>query len=252
MLTAYITQTRRLLQLPDAPTSLYSDAALTSWINIARGQLAGEAECIRQIGTIATVQGNQTYNFSDMVITGAPANGVAGIINIRRISYLVATGMKWIPPRSTEWFALYVNNNPVPQQGPPTVWSQFGQGAAPTTTGSGAGGSFNINPPDVVYTLNCDCTCYPIPLVDDTTVEAIPYLWTDAVPFFAAYFALLSAQTNARAADAERYYNHYQTFMTRARTAANPSVGRWQYSQAMDPAQGAKMGIGPSAAGGGG
>jgi hypothetical protein len=69
-------------------------------------------------------------------------------------------------------------------------------------------------------------------------------LWTDAVPFFAAYFALMSAQTNARMADAANMYKgHYNEFMDRARKQSNAGVDRWLYSQAADPAQAAKMGI---------
>jgi len=248
LLTAYLNATRLLLQNPSAPTTLYSDADLTSYINTARGQLAGEAECIRVIGTISTVAGQQAYNFSSIDTGTSATNGVQGAINVRRVSYNVASGTRWIPPRPWEWFDLYVLNDPVPQAGPPTVWSQYGQGSAPGATGSVSSGSFYINTPDIVYTLNCDCTCYPIPLADDTTKEAIPYLWTDCVPFFAAYWAYLSAQTGARQADAERMYNHYQTFLDRARKAANPAVGRWQYSQAQDPAQAAKFGIKTGAA----
>ena len=162
--------------------------------------------------------------------------------------YSIASGQRWIPPRSSQWFDLYVLNNPVPQAGPPTDWCQFAQGAAPGSTGSAAGGSFYINVPDIVYTLNCSCMAYPIPLVDDTTVEAIPYLWTDCVPFFAAYWAYLSSQSGARQADAERMYNHYQTFLERARTASNPSVNRWIYQQSGDPAQAPKMQIKSGAA----
>jgi hypothetical protein len=44
VLTAYLTDTRSLLQLPGTQsTSLYSDADLTRFINKARGQVAGEA-----------------------------------------------------------------------------------------------------------------------------------------------------------------------------------------------------------------
>ena len=67
---------------------------------------------------------------------------------------------------------------------------------------------------------------------------------TDAVPFFAAYFALMSAQTNARMADAAQMYKgHYNEFMDRARKQSNPGVNRWLYQQAGDPAQGPKMSI---------
>ena len=44
MLTAYLNATAILLQNPVAPTSLYSTANLTTFINTARGQLAGESE----------------------------------------------------------------------------------------------------------------------------------------------------------------------------------------------------------------
>ena len=243
MLTAYLNATRTLQQNPSATTDLYSDADLTTYINTARGQVAGESESIRYLGTIPTVVNQQVYNFSGIDTGVSGTNGIEGVINVRSIRYSIASGTRWIPPRNWEWFEFYVLNNPVPQAGPPTIWSQYGQGSAPGATGSVSGGSFYINVPDIVYTLNCDCVCYPIPLVDDTTKEALPYLWTDAVPFFAAYYAYLSAQTGARQADAERMYNHYETFLERARKSANPAVNRWQGSQAQDPAQAAKFGI---------
>jgi hypothetical protein len=249
LLTAYITQTQRLLQNPGAPTSLYSTTDITDYINYARGQLAGEAECVRTIGTISTVIGQTSYSFSSVNIGTPSVTGIDGILNIPTIQYAVASGQKWINPRPWPWFQLYVLNNPVPQNGSPVVWSRFGQGASPGDTGPAQGGTFYINPPDSVYTLNCDCICYPILLADDTTPEAIPYPWTDCVPFFAAYWAYLSSQTGARQADAERMYNHYETFLERARKQTNPSVQRWQASQAQDPAQASKFGIKAGGAG---
>ena len=249
MLTAYQTNLQNLLQNPGAPQQLYSLTNQTLWLNIARGQLAGEAECCRVLGTIQTVVGQRNYNFSSISTGVSATTGIQGVIHVRRISYNVGQGQQWIPNRSWEWFDLYHMNNVVPTQGAPTTWSQYGQGSAGTSTGSGASGSFYIDPPpNFVYTLNCDCVCYPIALVDDTTVEAIPYLWTDAVPFFAAYWAYLSAQTGARQADAERMYNHYKEFLQRARQASNSSVNRSHYEQASDPAQAAKMGIKPAGA----
>ncbi len=257
MLTSYQNDLKNLLQSPGAPVQLYSNTNLTRWINIARGQVAGEGECIRVIGTISTVVNQRAYNFSSINI-GVPATtGAQGVIHVRRISYNVGeniyglAGQQWIPPRAWPWFDLYHMNNPVPAPGPPLVWSQFGQGSAGTGTGSSATGSFYIDPPpDAVYQLNCDCVCYPIALTDDNTVEAIPYLWTDSVPFFAAYYAYLSSQTGARQADAERMYNHYKEFLQRARQAANPSVNRSSYEQATSPVQAAKLGIKPQAGAG--
>ncbi len=228
-LTAYETQTQALLQLPGAPQTLYPIANIDTWINIARGQLAGEGECIRYIATIPTVIGQRNYNFSALNTGVSGTTGIKGVIHVRRSTYSIASGQTGVAPRAWPWFDLYYMNNPVPQNGPPKNWAQYAQGV---------NGSFYLDPPpDAVYTLNCDCVTYPIPLVDDTTVEAIPYLWTDAVPFFSAYYALLSSQTSARQADAERLFGHYQTFVNRARQFANPSVNRFLYEQSGDPAQ---------------
>lgn len=174
---------------------------------------------------------------------------------MRRISYNVASGQRWVAPRSWEYFDLYFLNNPVPQNGPPSEWSQFSQGSSGqgSITGIGGGtmasGSFYLDPPpDLVYVLNCDCVCYPQALVSDTDVEAIPYIFTDAIPYFAGYLALLSAQTSARQADAERLFGYYQTFVQRARHFANPSVNRGMYQQEPDPTRINKLGLQKTAA----
>ncbi len=254
MLTNYLTDTKNLLQNPTAPIQLYDNTSLTRWINLARGQIAGESESIRFYASLSTVINQRAYNFSSINTGTSSVNGIQGIIHVRAITYNVGqntyglSGQQWMTPRSWEWFTLYHLNNPVPNVGPPSVWSQFGQGSAGTGTGSSATGSFYVDPPpDTVYTLNLDCVCYPIALVNDNTVEALPYLWTDCVPFFAAYYAYLSSQTGARQADAERMFNHYQTFVQRARQAANPSVNRGQYEQTSDPTQAIKLGIKPQA-----
>lgn len=251
MLTQYQTDTQALLQLPGASVPLYPLTNVTRWINIARGQIAGEGECIRVMGSISTVVGQRNYNFSDINIGVPVTTGVQGAIHVSSISYAVASGALWVPSRPWPWYSLYAHNNAVPVPGPPAFWAQFGQGSAGTGQGTAGGGSFYIDPPpDLVYTLSLNCVCYPIALVDDTTVESLPYLWTDAVPFFAAYYALLSSQTAARQADAARYFEMYEQFQERARKASNPSVQRWQFRQAGDPAQAAKMGLQPNKAGG--
>lgn len=250
MLTTYREDTANLLQSPAAPSALYSTDNIDRWINIARGQLAGEGECIRAIGTIPTVIGQREYLFSALNLGVAGTTGIAGAIHVRRVALGIADGQRWLTPRPWPWFDLYHMNNVVPQNGVPTVWAQYRQGAATMSGGSNVSGSFYVDPPpDAVYTLYCDCVCYPVTLVTDDTIEAIPYLWTDSVPFFASYYALLSSQTSARQDDAERMFAHYQTFVERARKASNPSVGRWMYEQAQDPAQVNKLGL-PKSGGG--
>jgi hypothetical protein len=248
MLTEYLTKTRRLLQLPQAPATLYTDIDLTDYINTARNQLAGDAECIRAFGTLDTVPGTNSYNFAGLDIGVAATTGISGVIHVRSLAYDLGTGQKWITPRPWEWFNYYVLNDPVANQeanwGEPTTWSQYGQGTKPPTGSTiGQGGSFYINYPSGAFSLRADCVCYPITLANDSQIEAIPFMWTDAVPFFAAYYALLSSQMQARMSDAMRYYEEYQKFIKRARGAANPSVLRFQYEQATDVVQAPKFGI---------
>ena len=198
MLTAYLTRTQELLQNPVPSSPLYATTDLTSYINSARSQIAGESECIRVMGTLALMLGTQVYPFSSIVVTGT--SGVSGVFTVRGATVAIASGQVWLTPRPFPWFQTYYLNNPVPQQATPRRYSQFGQGVS---------GSFYIDPvPDQPYTLSMDCACYPISLVDDTTAEALPFPWTDCVPYYAAYLALMSSQ---RTTDATAMWSQYQT-----------------------------------------
>jgi hypothetical protein len=254
LLQTYLTRTQQLLQNPAAPTSLYATADLTSYINVARGQLAGETESCRALGTLSTVIGTRNYNFSSISLPAGA--GLQGVINVRQMLYAVASGYQWFRPRPWSYFWLYYMNNPVPVGGAPQRWSQFGQGSSGqgSITGIGAGtmssGSFYLDPPpDLVYSLLIDCSCYPIALVADTDVEALPYLFTDAVPYFAAYLALLSSQTSARVEDAQKMFDLYKMFVDRASQASAPNVNRFLYERQSDPTMINKLGITSKAGG---
>lgn len=228
-LDTYIDRTRRLLQVPAAPNALYPNADLVDFINQARGQVAGEGECIRQMGSFQTAANTRVYNYNAITLSPNVSQGlVAGVIHVRSLRYVVGDGYQWVTPRAWEWFNVYHLNNVVPPTGVPSTWAQFQQGAL---------GSLYVDPvPDGVYTMQADCVCYPTDLSADSQVEAIPYLWTDAVPFFAAFLACLSAQSGQRQADADRHFTRYSAFIERARQFANPSVNRTQYEQAKEPA----------------
>ena len=249
MLTQYQTQTSQLLQNPAAPSPLYSTPLLTGYINTARGQLAGvEGKCVRVFGTLTITPGQRVYPFSNINFGTRATTGIAGVVALNQILFTVGSGQVWIRPRAWEWFLQYKLNNPTPQSGAINVWAQYGQGASPVppSTGSttGSGGTLYVDPiPDFTYTLQCDCTCYPQALASDTDIEAIPYPWTDAVPYFAAYLALLSSQTSARMAEAPRYKELYTEFCARARDASNPVELQYIYQGAPDPVQAAKLGM---------
>jgi hypothetical protein len=250
MLNQYLAATQSLLQNPAAPSPLYSTALLTNFINSARGQLSGEAKCIRYMGTLALSVGVQAYQFSSIALPSAAAAGVQGVVGIETIWYQVGSGQQWIRPRPWPWFARYELSNPVPQSGPPKVWAQFGQGpAGPGVPNPVGGGSLYVSPlPDYTYTLPVDAVCYPKALTTDTDPEAIPYWWTDAIPYFAAYLALMSAQTNARMEQAKVMYGLYEEFVQRARRAATPMVLPGIYPQNPNPARANQLGVAPGGA----
>ena len=138
MLTYYQTQTSRLLQNPGAPTTLYPTTDLTSYINTARGQVAGEGRCVRRIGSLAITTGTRIYAFSAITGLGTETQGA---IHIRNVAYSSGTGQLYVPPLSFEYFWVYNLNNAAPVNGPPVAWAQFGQGSASTgsITGEGSG-----------------------------------------------------------------------------------------------------------------
>lgn len=137
-------------------------------------------------------------------------------------------------PRAWPWFSLYFLNSVVPQTGAPTDWAVLGQGDTGTV--------YVYPPPDQAYTLNLEVIARPIDLVDDTTADAIPFPFTDSVPYFAAYLALLSAQAGTRQNDARRMFELYQEFKNRARSMSTPSVVPHSYAQAPDLTLAGKLG----------
>jgi hypothetical protein len=232
-LFSYQQQTQRLIR--DIAQKEANPLDLTIYINQARGQLAGDSQAIKRIGTFSLVVGQRgQYAFSG--ITLSPSTGVSGVLNVRQLWYLVGDGQIWFRPRSWPWFSLYHLNNPVPGFGAPEVWSQYGDGES---------GTLYFDPlPDDTYTINADCACVPVDLTDDTTAEAIPAPWTIAVPYYAAYLALLATQTGAKMQEAEKMFALYQTFVGRARQFSTPEILPLNAPQQANPTRDNQLGIG--------
>jgi hypothetical protein len=247
VLTSYLNATARLLQNPAATNPLYATADLTIYINTARGQIAGQEKCIRAMGSLTlTIGTNGPYLFSSIVFpTSSAVSGISGAFNVQTAWYQVGTGQKWVTPRSWPWFSLYNLNNPVlgNTSGPPADWAQLGQGTS--------GSLYFDPPPDFAYVVPVDCACKPIDLVDDMTVEAIPPLWTDAVPYFAAYLALLSAQTGVRTQEADAMFKRHEMFAQRARVAATSQIVPYQQEGTPNLMRANQLGQPPSGPAGG-
>lgn len=236
MLNTYLAITQSLIQTPASPVPLITTALLTQYINIARGQIAGQAECVPAFASLTVTPADFGYAFSSL--TFAESTMIAGAINIRRINYYnsATQGWKRVTVRDWSWFNDYVVAASPPVAGPPQVWSQYRQGTA---------GIFYINPLDNDYDLMIDTSANPVPLVDDTTPEAIPYLWQDSVPYLAAYYAFMAFQ---RQADADHMMQRFENFMGRARIAVTPAVLPTYYPQGPDPMLPNRLGTAPAAA----
>ncbi len=231
MLTSYLQTTRRILK--DVTFTKFIDGDLEDWINIGRGQLAGESECVRVYGALTLAPPAQQYSFSSITLPAGTV-GVKGVLNVRMITYTIPgtdpLGAVLVTPREWEFFNTFVLAQGVPIAGPPDTWAQFGQGA---------NGSIFVNAPDLPYVLNLDTVVLPSDLHNDTDVEAIPPLWTDAVPYYAAYLAMLTNHEEG----ADNMLKLYELFTSRARQFATPSVLSGQYSQAPDPMMASRLGV---------
>lgn len=207
-LTAYETLTTALLQAPSSPVPLIATATLDSYINIARNQVAADGECIRDVGQLTLVNGQQQYSFSAITLENSGTNGYQSALVVRS----ALLGLVNLEIRGWEWFAAYYLTK-ADAFGDPQVMSQQGQGTNGTL-------SFYPIPQNVQNVVTFDTVILPVNLTSDSTPEAIPALWQDAVPFYAAWLAMQSLQ---RQADAEVMLRRYSELVLRGRQLATPT-----------------------------
>lgn len=211
MLFSYLQQTQRFLG--DAVQMEFNPGDLTAYVNTARSQIAAEGQCIRGLSALSSANNTQAYAFT--AVGSLPA-GTSGPINIRMITRAVSGGATLLTPRPWEWFNIYHIATTGVANGPPTVWAQLGQGES---------GTIFLSPtPDAIYALAIDAVYDPIDLTTDTQAEALPYPWTDAVPYYAAYLALMSVPGVGMKPEAEKMWDRYTEFAARARRFSTPSL----------------------------
>lgn len=208
-LNAYLSNVERLLH--DPSNQFWSVADLTAYINQARGQVASESQSVRVLaptgtGNNQTVVGQEVYKFSDVNAFVQQTAGVSSILMVRTIAVSWGAMRPILDQLVWSDFQAYLRSYSSGVQGQPAFWAQYGQGE---------GGSVYMWPiPSSVMNMDWDCICTPIDLATDSDTEAIPYPWTDAVAFFAAYLAQLNAQ---RPEQAKQMFDQYTMFMKRAR-----------------------------------
>lgn len=228
-LSAYLQTT--MLLLNDAGIATFNPGDLTTYVNLARAQIAGQAECVRNYSSLSVVSGVQQYAFT--AISGFPTS-ISSVLNVRQASYAVAQGQGRMHSRAFPDFNYYYLMKSLPVAGAPFVWSQYGQGV---------GGSIFINLPDQSYTLSLDCVCLPTDLSFNFTTDALPFPWTDSVPFYACWYALMSVGLKD---EADKKYEQYELMMARARGMSNPDVLPSSFLQAQDPFRMNRLGLAAS------
>lgn len=201
MLVAYQTALTNLTQAPSSPIPLIPVASQTTYINTARNQVAADAECIRAAATLSLSLNTRSYAFSTIVPIGTGLSSVMAV----RSAQLVNGGPVYIIP----WERFQAYYQPNGATGPVTLLAQQGQGTDGTL-------STYLTPAGTAQLL-LDVVCLPEALVDDSTPEAIPELFTDAVPFYGAWLAYQSMQ---RQADADKMLQRYQMLIRRGREMA--------------------------------
>ena len=160
---------------------------------------------------LVTVTNQEVYPFSLVDFTGVP--GYSQVLAVGNVSILWGSQRFTLARRSWSSYQAMVRNYVSTFQDVPGIAAQYGQGVS---------GSLYLYPvPNSGYTMEWDCTCLPAALASDGDVEIIPYPWTDAVPYFAAYLAFNSTGRNA---DADRMWQLYDRFGKRGRAFSQRSL----------------------------
>lgn len=160
------------------------------------------------INVLNTANAQEVYTFAAANAFAALTSGVSSILSVLSVS--VSWGA--LKPTLNQWpwadLQAYIRSYPV-VSGQPAIWAQYAQGEI---------GSIYLRPvPTSALPMDWDCICTPVDLVDDTTAEAIPYPWTDSVPYFSAYLAFMNAR---RPEEAKNMFSIYNEMMGEARTVS--------------------------------
>lgn len=167
-----------------------------------------------------TTAGREIYPFTKVASNSVLPDGVLSILGVISISMSWGSMRPMLGQKIWSEFQAAYRSYSQGLQNYSTIWSQYGQGEK--------GSAFLWPIPSQASAMDWDCFCRPIPLADDTTVEAIPFPWTDAVQYYAAYLAFNNSQ---RQADADRALRDYERWMKRSRAMSEVPVVPNYYDQ---------------------
>jgi hypothetical protein len=197
MLAEHQTTTQDLLN--DAGGQFYNASTLTNYINRARRRVAAASGCVRVLVQAQTISNQEQYHFKDWTALAQGTPGVREILAVRSLAIAIGPGSgAWKPV----WNRLPWSDF----QARFRIWNQAWIGTISypgfyAQYGFGVGGSVYLAPiPSQQQPMELDCSCMPFPLTSDDDPEAICQPWSDAVPYYAAFLALLQQQRKEDAA----------------------------------------------------
>ena len=151
----------------------------------------------------------EEYLFSDVDLSAFP--GVGEIFAVKSVSLIYANYRYSLPCYDFSTYQAKIRNFPTQYQYVPTVFGQYGWGAA--------GSLFMYPLPSQTFQMEWDMFCLPADMADDGQYEPIPKPWQDAVPYFAAHLTYLELQNfNA----AKFYLDLYDNMVHRYSAYARP------------------------------
>lgn len=169
----------------------------------------------------ATSGMQQIYTFAQFSTLVRAQAGVSSILAIQGISFLWGNLRYSRAAVSFSKFQALINNYNALYD-VPSVVANYGQGE---------NGSFYVWPiPNMAYGMEIDCICTPQNLIDDSSPEAIPAQWTDAVPYYATHLALLGAQ---RFDDGDSWEKRFNARMKQIRAYSQPGASANPYGRAL-------------------
>jgi hypothetical protein len=164
----------------------------TTTISFSGGGGSGAA-ATATVNVNNTVTSQEIYTFASVNPIAQQTPGVQGIHGVQSIAVNWGSQKPMLNRRPFSDIQAYYRANNTNLQNYPTIFAQYGQGA---------NGSVYMYPkPSQILQWDWDTLCFPIPLVNDTDPEAVPYPWTDAIAFFAAHMCFRNSQRKADAAD---------------------------------------------------
>lgn len=183
-------------------------------VSFSGGGGAGAAATANLQSHLTTVANQEVYDFSTAnAILNAQYPAIASVLGVQTVA--VSWGATFPVLRQVPFSAqqAYLRSVNLMAQNFPAVFAQYGQGVS---------GSIYLYPiPAQASEMRWDCYCLPIDLDDDADPDAIPYPWTECVPFLACYYCYLNAQ---RKDDANMMFNEYARLTVNARTRVSPAV----------------------------